>query len=167
MSWSSDGIFVNGSGIELTTAWGVQAAYEHHWSPTLWTSIFAGYAAVSYDSQAQTYFSDAIGCTATGSGAAKQTSVNNTGTGATNCNPNYQFIETGLRTTWQPVYRPLFPGSRPAICTSGPEFGGDTLNLSNAGANPVIGARPAGFYNIGNQSQLYGLFRVNRSFNTD
>src|SRR5580704_14295691 len=78
LGWMTDGVYVNGSGIELTTAWGVSAAYEHHWTPTVWSDVFGGYAAISYDSTAKTYFSDAIGCTATGSGAAKQASVNNT-----------------------------------------------------------------------------------------
>jgi Porin subfamily len=166
LGWMTDGVYVNGSGIELTTAWGVSAGYEHHWSPTVWTSIFAGYAAINYDSTAQTYFSDAIGCTATGSGAAKQASVNNTGTGATNCNPNWQYVETGLRTTWQPLAGFFF--SLETLYTyvwTG--FGGDMLNLSNAGANPVIGARPAGFYNIANQGIWSELFRVQRTFNAD
>jgi hypothetical protein len=166
MSWASDGVFVNGSGIELTTSWGVSAGYEHHWTPTLWSGVFAGYSAVSYDSQAKTYFGDAIGCTATGSGAAKQTSVNNTGTGATNCNPNFQYLEVGYRTTWQPA--PGFYFALESLYTyvwTG--FGGDTLNLSNAGANPVIGARPAGFYNISNQGIWEELFRVQRTFNAD
>jgi hypothetical protein len=166
LGWMTDGVYVNGSGIELTTAWGVSAGYEHHWNPTLYSSIFAGYSAISYDGTAQNYFSDAIGCTTAGSGAAKQTSVNTTGTGATNCNPNWQFIEAGVRTTWQPV--PNFYFAVESLYTyvwTG--FGGDTLNLSSAGANPVIGARPSGFYNIANQGIWTEMFRVNRKFNAD
>jgi Porin subfamily len=164
LSWMSDGVYVNGSGIELTTAWGVSAAYEHHWAPTLWSSIFGGYAAISYDSTAQNYFSDAIGCTASGSGAAKQTSVNvNSGT---NCNPNYQFLEAGYRTTWQPVAG-LYFSLQTLYTYVWTGFGGDNLNLTNAGANPVIGARPSGIYNVSNQGIFSTLFRVNRSFNAD
>ena len=33
-----------GAGIELTTAWSVQAGYDHQWSPSLNTSLFAGYS---------------------------------------------------------------------------------------------------------------------------
>jgi hypothetical protein len=166
LGWVTDGVFVNGSGIELTTTWGVQGAYEHHWSPTVWTSAFAGYSAFSYDNKAQTYFSDAIGCTATGSGAAKQVSVNTTGTGATNCNANWSFLEAGARITWQPTGGFYFAIQEfyTYVWTG---FGGDTLNLSNAGANPVIGARPAGFYNIANQGIWTTLFRVQRNFNID
>ncbi len=169
MGFETDGVFVNGSGIELTTAWSVAAGYEHHWNANWWTSIFGGYSAVSYDSTAQTYYSDAIGCTATGSGAAKQTSVNTTGVvaaAATNCNPNWQFLETGVRTTWQPV--PGFYFAVEALYNyvwTG--FGGSTFNLSNAGANPVSGARPSGFYNLSNQGILSLGFRVQRTFNSD
>ena len=34
--------------LQLTTAWGVNAAYEHFWSPRWRTSLYGGYAAVSY-----------------------------------------------------------------------------------------------------------------------
>jgi hypothetical protein len=38
--------------LELTTAWNVNAAYEHFWSPRWRTSVYGGYAAVSYDTGA-------------------------------------------------------------------------------------------------------------------
>jgi hypothetical protein len=38
--------------LELTTAWNVNAAYEHFWSPRWRTSLYGGYAAVSYNSNA-------------------------------------------------------------------------------------------------------------------
>src|SRR6478609_302706 len=48
------GGFVNGTGVlaatslELTTAWNVNAAFEHFWSPRWRTSLYGGYAAVTY-----------------------------------------------------------------------------------------------------------------------
>jgi hypothetical protein len=39
--------------LELTTAWNVNAAYEHFWSPRWRTSLYGGYAAVSYGGAAQ------------------------------------------------------------------------------------------------------------------
>jgi Porin subfamily len=38
--------------LELTTAWNVNAAYEHFWSPRWRTSLYGGYAQVSYNSNA-------------------------------------------------------------------------------------------------------------------
>jgi hypothetical protein len=40
------------SDLELTTAWGVNAAYEHFWNPRWRTSLYGGYAAVSYNDSA-------------------------------------------------------------------------------------------------------------------
>ncbi|HZP69358.1 MAG TPA: porin, partial [Pseudolabrys sp.] len=38
--------------LELTTAWGVNAAYEHFWNPRWRTSVYGGYAQVSYNGNA-------------------------------------------------------------------------------------------------------------------
>ena len=38
--------------LPLTTAWNVNAAYEHFWNPRWRTSLYGGYAAVSYNSNA-------------------------------------------------------------------------------------------------------------------
>jgi hypothetical protein len=38
----------NATDLELTTAWNVNAAYEHFWNPRWRTSLYGGYAAVSY-----------------------------------------------------------------------------------------------------------------------
>jgi hypothetical protein len=38
--------------LELTTAWNVNAAYEHFWNPRWRTSLYGGYAAVSYNDTA-------------------------------------------------------------------------------------------------------------------
>ena len=38
--------------LQLTTGWGVNAAYEHFWNPRWKTSLYGGYAAVSYDDTA-------------------------------------------------------------------------------------------------------------------
>ncbi len=38
-----------GSTVELTTAWSVQAAYEHFWTPSLRTSLVGAYTDISYN----------------------------------------------------------------------------------------------------------------------
>ena len=38
--------------LELTTAWNINAAYEHFWNPRWRTSLYGGYAQVSYSSNA-------------------------------------------------------------------------------------------------------------------
>ena len=39
----------NATDRQLTTAWNVNAAYEHFWNPRWRTSLYGGYAAVSYN----------------------------------------------------------------------------------------------------------------------
>ncbi|MFZ2092045.1 MAG: porin [Pseudolabrys sp.] len=41
------------TGLSLTTAWNVNAAYDHFWNARWRTSLYGGYAAVSYDSLGQ------------------------------------------------------------------------------------------------------------------
>src|SRR5262249_33466185 len=41
--WTSDGIFGTGTAIELTTAWGINGAFQHIWGPRWRTSIYGGY----------------------------------------------------------------------------------------------------------------------------
>ena len=50
----SDGVFAAGTSIHLTTVWGVNAAYEHHWNKKWQTSIYGAYLATSYDAVANT-----------------------------------------------------------------------------------------------------------------
>ena len=38
-----------GSSVQLTTAWSVQAAYEHFWTPSLRTSLVGAYTDISYN----------------------------------------------------------------------------------------------------------------------
>ena len=55
----SDAVFGGGqrgitaSDLQLTTAWNVNAAYEHFWNPRWRTSLYGGYAAVSYNDSAR------------------------------------------------------------------------------------------------------------------
>ena len=41
-----------GSGLQLTTAWSAQAAYEHYWTPSLRTSLVGAYTDISYNGTA-------------------------------------------------------------------------------------------------------------------
>jgi hypothetical protein len=82
------GVGVNApSDLELTTAWGVNAAYEHFWNPRWRTSLYGGYAAVSYSDNA-----NAIVCGFGNGGAV--------GAAADGCDMNWQTWWVGSRTQW-------------------------------------------------------------------
>ena len=57
------------TGIELTTGWNVNAAYEHFWSPRWRTSLYGGYAEVSYGSAANDMLCGQLGFGSTAVGA--------------------------------------------------------------------------------------------------
>jgi hypothetical protein len=145
--WLPDG----GSGIELTTAWSVQAGYDHQWSPSLNTSLFAGYSNVTYDANTASFFAGAT-CGSTGSGAASQAGIN--------CKSNWGNVGAGLRTSWAPasgltlsvqtMYNYVWSGSTGAANV----FGG------------APGTRPAEPYNFANQGVWSSYLRINRTFNT-
>ncbi len=80
-----------GSSAELTTAWGVNAAYEHFWNPRWRTSLYGGYAAVNYNSNANAMIC-VFNSDGTGSGT---TAVANPG-----CDNNWSTYWIGSRTQW-------------------------------------------------------------------
>jgi hypothetical protein len=145
----SDGVYgAVGSAIELTTAWGVNAAYEHFWSKNWQTSVYGAYTATSYDATANTNL-----CTAETAGAAAFTIP----AGAT-CNNNFQVWTIGTRTQFNIdsqtylgvdiVYQDLQSG-----------LVGMLANYGNGGEAAATGPR-----SVTNQSALMGQFRVHRNF---
>ncbi len=56
--------------LELTTAWNVNAAYEHFWNPRWRTSLYGGYAAVSYNDRG-----NGLVCVGTGAGNGRRAPV--------------------------------------------------------------------------------------------
>jgi hypothetical protein len=79
------------TGCNLTTAWGFNAAYEHHWSPAWQTSLFGGWTAVSYNSQA-----NSILCSAAGFGSGQGSAA----LAAAGCNNDWSEWFIGSRTQW-------------------------------------------------------------------
>jgi Porin subfamily len=145
--WLPDG----GSGIELTTAWSVQAGYDHQWSPSLNTSLFAGYSNITYDADTTSYFAGAA-CGSAASGAAAQAGIN--------CKSSWGNVGAGLRTSWAPasgltlsvqtMYNYVWSG----FTGTGNVFGGPTAS------------RPPDSFNFANQGVWSSYLRINRSFNT-
>ena len=155
VGWISDGVYINGSKIELTTAYSVAAGYEHYWTPTVSTSIMGGYTTISYDSTAKGYFATNVCPTAAAGG---QTGFN---TVIGNCNPDWHYFQGGVRLQWlpDPGWRLGVEGVFTEVFSA---FNGSTVNLAGA---PIVGARPAGIYSIGNQGIWSAVFRAQRNFN--
>ena len=48
----SDSVYGATGSVDLTTAWSVNAAYEHFWTKRWQTSVYGGYLATSYNTTA-------------------------------------------------------------------------------------------------------------------
>jgi hypothetical protein len=161
----SDGVFAgtnagNGTSIELTTAWGVNAAYEHFWSKQWQTSVYGAYTATTYNANANAYLCHAE---TTGGGFKGSTAAANLGPafsyGASDtCDNNFNVWTVGTRTQFNidsstylgvdVVYQKLETG------LSG--------MLANYGNNPENAA--AGPRDVADQSAWMVQFRVHRNF---
>ncbi|MEW6643559.1 MAG: porin [Pseudomonadota bacterium] len=100
-----DGVYtgtnsVNGSSIDLSSAWEVSAFYEHYWNPAWRTSVYGSYTAINYGSAGNA----ALLAAANGNGLLASAGVptgsfNGTNTG----NFNFAVAQVGTRTAWTPV----------------------------------------------------------------
>ena len=141
----------NGSGIELTSAWSVQAGYDHQWSPSLNTSLFAGYANVTVDTDPGNYFAGAVcGVERERRGRAGRHQL------------QVQLGQCRSRRAHQ-----LGAGAR-----SDP-VGADHVQLRLVGVHRHrkcvrrrTAARPTESYNFANQGVWSSYLRINRTFNT-
>jgi hypothetical protein len=128
--------------LELTTAWGVNAAYEHFWNPRWRTSLYGGYAAISYNGNAT-----AILC-----------NFGTNGVVTNGCDMDWQTWWVGSRTQWN-VSKDFYMGvdilyqkMETAVAFVDPTLG--PLGTSRFGS-----ARPAD-----DQDNLSIRFRVHRDF---
>jgi porin-like protein len=96
---ASDGIYSTLTGdIQLTTAWGVNAAYDHFWRPDLRTSLYGSYLAVRYNDVANAAICiTQVGASPPGGGISF-TAPGASGLGS--CSNNFNFWTVGSRTQW-------------------------------------------------------------------
>jgi hypothetical protein len=86
-------INISASDLQLTTAWNINAAYEHFWSPRWRTSLYGGYAAVSYGDRGNN-----IVCALQGTSAGSGTGT--TAVAVPGCDNDWQTWWIGSRTQW-------------------------------------------------------------------
>jgi hypothetical protein len=132
----------NASSLQLTTAWGVNAAYEHHWNDQWHTSVYGGYAEMNYNR-----LGNALLCVFEGGGNGA-----GVGTGAVataGCNNDWNVWWLGSRTQWDvtkdfnlgidvmysslqsaSAVGNLLPASQQSVATGSPT----ALNISDEGA---------------------------------
>ena len=145
---------VGPQGLDLTTAWGVNAAYEHFWSPRWRTSLYGGYAAVSYNSGGNGTLCAAIGPSLSPTGNGQVSGgiyVANPG-----CDMDWQTWWVGSRTQWN-VTKDFYMGVDVLYSKL------ESASLVNA-ANVVGSIGPATATKIGDVDNVMFRFRVHRDF---
>jgi len=140
--------------LNLTTAWNVNAAYEHFWSPRWRTSVYGGYAAVSYGGQANAMLCANIGGPV---GATNGTGAGNTALATAGCDNNWNTYWVGTRTQWN-VTKDFYMGVDVLYqkLDSAQTFNG----LNTAALSPLNTTATAG----GNQDNWAFRFRAHRDF---
>ncbi|UZE48919.1 porin [Rhodopseudomonas sp. P2A-2r] len=146
-----DGVYTNGTGIDLSTSWDVSAFYEHYWNPAWRTSVFGNYTQISYGAAGNAALITAL------SGAG----VGTTGFGSLNVTGGDMKLSTaqvGTRTAWTPV----------KDLTIAAEFVYSRLNTNLSGTytnlGGVSGAAANAVYGLGGQNIYNGGVQISRSF---
>src|ERR1051326_6034894 len=139
---------------QLSTAWEVNAAYEHHWTPQWHQSFVGAYLAHPFNSAA-----NAMLCSAIGGG-------NGAGTGSAavataGCNMDWSFWGVGSRLQWD-VTKSFYVGVEAIYqqLVSGQTFNG----LSTAVLQPVNSGCPAVGCTVANESNWTFTVRMHKDF---
>ena len=146
----------NQTGCMLTSAWGINAGYEHYWTPAWHTSLYGAYYAVSYGKG--TGSANANLCSASGFGNTLAGTLAVAGAG---CDNNWQTWGIGSRTQWD-VTKTFYLGVEVLY---------QNLHSAQTGTGSVVG--PAGFasyafggatVNEANSSNWMVSIRAHRDF---
>lgn len=141
----SDGIYTNGGSVDLTKVFGINASYEHVWTPALKTSVYGGYFDIDYG--------NAGGAALCG---YLQTTSTNVGITSAACDPDFSFWQLGSRTQWN--IRPDFYMGVDVLYTKLNTAFGDST-----GFTPQTGAQaPRAGAIFDDQDILSVTFRVHR-----
>jgi hypothetical protein len=148
----TDGVFVNGGAIQLTTGWVIGTAFEHWWTPQLKTSLYYSHSEISYNN---TVISSRVFCNNTAAGASATSSQ---WTVAGVCDPGFKFWDARAGISWYPV--PGFRiGAEIAYTAIETAFAGQVITLTKTN-----GARPTGAYAARDEHIWAAVFRANRGF---
>jgi hypothetical protein len=140
----SDGVYSATAGVQLTTTWGINAAYEHYWNKSWQTSLYGGYIKTSYNDTA-----NGLICTNIGFGVG--------GVATAGCNMNFATWNIGSRTQWN-------IDSQTAMGVDIVYQRLQTASLPGGAATIGSGTQPVALRSISDQGSWMGQFRIHRNF---
>jgi hypothetical protein len=155
----TDGILSTQLGtVHLTTAWAIDAAYDHFWTPAFKTSVYGHYMKMDYDSEANAAICNMQNNTF---GVQTNPALGTTHTGAltnvTNCNNDWGMWTVGSRTQYN--FTPAF--------YVGLDVTYSMLMSASKGGTAFYTAipnteKPSATYNMANVGDWAFRFRVHR-----
>ncbi len=146
---TSDALYINGSSLQLTTAWTAGGFFEHFWTRNFSTTWYGNYTEVSYNS---TVVNGGWWCSGPGLATSN---VNPTGGQA--CDPSFHYFSIGSHTDWYPV-----PKLRLAVEVL--YVGIDTAMAGPISLGKAQGARPTGAYTAKDLGITSVIFRAQRNW---
>jgi hypothetical protein len=141
------------TGCQLTSAWGINASYEHYWTPAWHTSLYGAYYQVSYGQGVGS--ANAMLCSAAGGGNGAGSGTAAAATAG--CNNNWSNWGVGSRTQWdvtktfylgvEVLYSQMNSASTSTGLVAGPGSGttgyafGNAFQVENHASNWAISVR--------------------------
>ena len=165
LGWVGDGLYdgtaLGGDNqIHLTTAWSVNAGFEHLWNRQWQTSVYGGYTSISYDGGAtniiNSHLPGAAGTVVCGvpvGGSIWPSITIPAGGGGNSCTPNFSFWQIGTRTQWNVSHE----------FSIGLDVNYTHLNTAYKGPGPYNNSVDFAT-SVADQDVWSGILRVQRSF---
>jgi hypothetical protein len=162
--WLTDGIVNNlTGGVDLTRVDGLNAAFDYHWSPRFWTSLYGTYAKVHYDDVANASICNVQNLApGTAGGVTAPQGIAALGGAAAVlpvCANDWTIWQLGSR--WQYNFTPAL--------YAGVDVMYNKLNTADSGGlvtfgtvSPASASVPTQVYQVANQSSWWFRFRVHR-----
>ena len=162
--WLTDGIVNNlTGGVDLTRVDGINAAFDYHWSPKFWTSLYGTYAKVNFDGVANASIC-AVQNLAPGTAGGVTAPVGIAALGGAAavlpvCANDWSIWQLGSR--WQYNFTPaLYAGIDVMYNKLNSADSGGLVNFG--AASPASVSVPTQLYQVANQSSWWFRFRVHR-----
>jgi hypothetical protein len=143
--FAPDAVYGPDGQLQLVSTWGMRGAFTHNWNPYWSSSVFGGYAAVSYTGAAK-------------AGMCGLAIPAVLGAGITTCNPDYNIGQVGANIRWTPVRNLTFT-TEAVYSMLDQKYAG----VAALGPNNGI-AKPAGAYELKDQDIWTVMFRAQRTW---
>ena len=148
VGWWTDGVFSTLTGdVRLTTAWGINAGYDHAWTPTFRTSLYGAYGEWRHDDAAKLSICASMRVAAPGVLSRPS-----------NCDPNFSVWSIGSRTQWN-FTRLWYVGFETEYSRLNSAFKGDATFTAATGL-----PQPTARYRIEDKDWLRFTVRFHRDF---